>query len=744
MSENNKQFTYLDSKNVEHTIDIAPGDLTLVQENIRITDKAMKTKPTTFFKDAMKRFAKNKSSIAGAIVLGIIILGTIFVPVLNRNPIESSAVELNYQVDLYPKLFNAGSGFWDGTKEMKDQTINLDWDAFLNDGKVIGQPINPGTAKNIVGDFYNVTITKSDFGGSAYGYDGYLRFICQSSMRTAALRTPTAHQFPYDFSGDTEYTVDIETASYHDIDNGSAWLASYGVEKEYSLSFVWTETTADAKVDHSYDLIPLTKERKAYEVSMNSVKAAVLADRGALGGLFTAADDPRLQITLNAGDRPANPNDPTVSNNLLIKKFQIKTSDEAATIEAPVVGKNGVTETITHQQFLDNLGFDNANAFLIRPTSTVSGGATSNPYFWSAVGSASMISGYQINLATGSCRWDTYEEKFGISYLQDVGLQKLRDWKDRGWIEADLSLISSANLAGKSAAQLDEIVASFKNSFKILNAERCPLRLDTEENIAAFNVVAKNAGSSNPTIWVGGNVMMWRYVFPDRTSMPKYIFGTDDKGRDMFKYVFNGLRTSLILGLITATINFVIGLVWGAISGYYGGWTDILMERFTDILGGIPWIVLMTLIIVIYGSNFLTFGIALVLTGWIGTSHLTRTQFYRFKSREYILAARTLGASDGRLIFRHILPNAIGTIITSSVMMVPSVIFSEATISYILPGTLTLDAFGRILSENQSNYTTNSYLLWFPSVVMALMMISFNLFGNGLRDAFNPSLKGGE
>ena len=104
----------------------------------------------------------------------------------------------------------------------------------------------------------------------------------------------------------------------------------------------------------------------------------------------------------------------------------------------------------------------------------------------------------------------------------------------------------------------------------------------------------------------------------------------------------------------------------------------------------------------------------------------------------------TLGASDGRLIFRHILPNAIGTIITSSVMMVPSVIFSEATISYILPGTLTLDAFGRILSENQSNYTTNSYLLWFPSVVMALMMISFNLFGNGLRDAFNPSLKGGE
>ena len=132
------------------------------------------------------------------------------------------------------------------------------------------------------------------------------------------------------------------------------------------------------------------------------------------------------------------------------------------------------------------------------------------------------------------------------------------------------------------------------------------------------------------------------------------------------------------------------------------------------------------------------------LTGWIGTAATTRTQFYRFRGREYVLASRTLGASDARLIRKHILPNAMGTIITAEVLMVPSVIFSEATISYLGLGLKNLSSLGVILSNNQSELTSNSYLLIFPSVIIALLMISFNLFGNGLRDAVNPSLKGEE
>jgi oligopeptide transport system permease protein len=260
-----------------------------------------------------------------------------------------------------------------------------------------------------------------------------------------------------------------------------------------------------------------------------------------------------------------------------------------------------------------------------------------------------------------------------------------------------------------------------------------------EDATPTFKVVS-GGGASVATLT--GTCSFWRYL--GYKSCPRYLVGTDDSGRDLLDYSFSGLRTSLLLGLVTFVVNFVFGLVWGAISGYFGGWTDILMERFTDILSGIPWIVVMTLTIILLGQNFFVFALALCLTGWIGTSHLTRTQFYRFKSREYILAARTLGASDKRLIFRHILPNAIGTIITSSVLMIPSVIFSEATISYLNLGLQGMASFGVILSENQKFLQIYPYLIVFPSVIMALMMISFNLFGNGLRDALNPTLKGGE
>ena len=168
------------------------------------------------------------------------------------------------------------------------------------------------------------------------------------------------------------------------------------------------------------------------------------------------------------------------------------------------------------------------------------------------------------------------------------------------------------------------------------------------------------------------------------------------------------------------------------------------MERFCEILGGVPWIVIMTLSILHLGNNFGTFLMALCLTGWIGVASRTRSQFYRFKGREYVLASRTLGSSDIRLIFKHILPNSMGTIITSSILMIPSTIYSEATLAYLNLGLQGQQAFGVMMSRNQQYLSTYPNLVIFPAVIMALMMISFNLFGNGLRDAFNPSLKGSE
>jgi oligopeptide transport system permease protein len=235
-------------------------------------------------------------------------------------------------------------------------------------------------------------------------------------------------------------------------------------------------------------------------------------------------------------------------------------------------------------------------------------------------------------------------------------------------------------------------------------------------------------------------VSQYRYL--GLSEIPYYVFGTNHLGYDYFKILMSGLRTSLILGFFAALINVFNGMIWGSISGYFGGTIDLLMERFTEILGGVPWIIIMTLTILHLGNNFGVFLLALCLTGWIGTAAVTRSQFYRYKRREYVLASRTLGASDMRLIFRHILPNSIGPLVTGAVLIIPGVIFSEATISYLGLGLQGLASFGVALSEAQEYIGTSPYLIMSGAIIISILMISFNLFGNGLRDAFNPSLKG--
>ena len=210
----------------------------------------------------------------------------------------------------------------------------------------------------------------------------------------------------------------------------------------------------------------------------------------------------------------------------------------------------------------------------------------------------------------------------------------------------------------------------------------------------------------------------------------------------------SGIRLSLLLAFGVSAINLVIGAIYGTIEGYYGGTVDLVMERIVDILSGLPFVVVATLFQMHFAN---TAGIlpsllfAFVLTGWIGTSRRVRTQFYRFKSQEYVLAARTLGASDLRLMFVHIFPNTLGTIITSSVLVIPTVFFSESMLSYLgivnLNGT-TMTSIGAMLADGQTVLSAFPHVIFFPALVISLLMISFNLFGNGLRDAFNPSLRG--
>ena len=233
-------------------------------------------------------------------------------------------------------------------------------------------------------------------------------------------------------------------------------------------------------------------------------------------------------------------------------------------------------------------------------------------------------------------------------------------------------------------------------------------------------------------------------------SSPDYILGTDAQGYDMALRLAGGIKLSLEISIAVATMNFVIGTLYGAVEGYYGGTVDLIMERISDILWDIPFIVLASLFQIHLAAKVGPIPSLLfvyILTGWIGTASLVRTQFYRFKNQEYVMAAHTLGARDSRIIWKHIYPNTLGTIITSSALAIPSVIYQESNLSYlgiVKLGSSKVTSLGTLLSDSSGIWTNYPHLMILPALTISLLMICFNLFGNGLRDAFNPALRGTE
>lgn len=259
-----------------------------------------------------------------------------------------------------------------------------------------------------------------------------------------------------------------------------------------------------------------------------------------------------------------------------------------------------------------------------------------------------------------------------------------------------------------------------------------------------------SGGGTTTTAQYKVRLLYYNYYIYSNGFEPNYIMGTDSQGYDLALRIADGIRLSLMIAVFVSVINFVIGAIYGAIEGYYGGAIDLAMERLSDILSGVPFIVVATLFQIHLATKVgaipsLLF--AFVMTGWIGTAANVRMQFYRFKKQEYVMAAKTLGASDARIIWKHIFPNSLGTIITSSVLVIPSVIFSESMLSFL--GIVNLGgqegtSLGTLLSDASSIWTNYPHLMIFPAIIISLLMICFNLFGNGLRDAFNPSLRGVE
>ncbi len=229
---------------------------------------------------------------------------------------------------------------------------------------------------------------------------------------------------------------------------------------------------------------------------------------------------------------------------------------------------------------------------------------------------------------------------------------------------------------------------------------------------------------------------------PDQTY---FWFGTTGRGLDLFTEIWKGARISLIMAISVLIVNTTVGLILGAIAGYYGGVVDLIFDRVVEIISSIPFLPVLTLLTLRFGNATWVIVLAFTLTGWIGMYGTGRMQFYRFKNREYALAAKTLGASDRRIMFKHIFPNTLGLIITGMALSIPSFVFAEASYSFLgIIRYSNATSVGMLIQQGQVEMQKHPHLLLYPSLYIAILMIAFNLFGNGLRDAFNPSLRGAE
>jgi oligopeptide transport system permease protein len=221
-----------------------------------------------------------------------------------------------------------------------------------------------------------------------------------------------------------------------------------------------------------------------------------------------------------------------------------------------------------------------------------------------------------------------------------------------------------------------------------------------------------------------------------------HYFGTDSLGRDLWTRLWKGTRISLIIAILAVAIDLIIGMSYGLISGYFGQKIDFFMQRFVEILNGIPQLVIITLFTLILQPGMLSIILALLISGWIPMSRVCRAQVLKQKEQEYVLAARTLGMGHRKIIFREIMPNVLGQVIIMSMFSIPSAIFLESYLAFIGLGVRApMASLGSLVSIGYKSFLTYPFLVIVPVTVLALLMISFNLFADGLRDAFDPSMK---
>lgn len=313
---------------------------------------------------------------------------------------------------------------------------------------------------------------------------------------------------------------------------------------------------------------------------------------------------------------------------------------------------------------------------------------------------------------------------------------------------------AEAEANGKKLSRIEEAKIRAQAS---VNAESS----ETEEETITESQAAKELGLKKKPFGYSEKELERKAsgekVFP-------HVFGTDDQGRDIMVRVMVGTRVSITVGICAALLVLIIGAVYGSISGYCGGAVDAVMQRIVEMIYSIPEMLIILLLsatlkpaleqfqnsgngilqklVTILGPNLISMFIAFGLLYWVTMSRIIRGQILQLKQQEYVTAARALGAKGGRIIRRHLLPNCIGQIVTTTFLQIPSAIFLESFLSFVGVGvSAPLTSLGSMCSEALSGLNTYPYRLFIPAVILSLMILSLNLFGDGLRDALDPRLK---